>query len=723
MFHKSLRRLCLFGLIVGCLCLTLVSHVVAQPTGQETKSKEADLLGDFVHYVLVARPELAHSAAQALVESSISDADLYVLVDESGIGKRLDDALVRAARIAELEDVAGALQIRLNKGRIDLARDPDEIARHIQNLVGTPRGRLMAEEALRAAGEYAVPQLLDALASANSTEIKHRCTQVLLNIGRQAVAPLSIALPQVDPVTQERLCDILGQINYIHAVPALGTLMADAKTTPTVRAAARGAADRLGAVIDASPTEMWNSLAELYWGESESLIAWPTEATNNIWFYKPGSGLFAVPVPTGIFSEVMAMRCSENALRQSADSLGALSMWIAANFRRSDELGDGVDPTYGPDRRPPLFYAVASGPAASQLVLARANRDLNARLARHAIEALNGTAGGSSLWLGANQPSPLIASLQFPERRVQYDAALALGRALPMESFDGADRVVPILASAIRTGDERFAAVVAENEEDQRSLASNLRDMGFTVLPPRVTFEGVRGDVAAAPAVDLFVLMISPDRIGETIASIQSDERLSASPIATLAASQDVPQIRRQFEGNRRVSVIRLGLPQTQMQAALQALIGRTTGDLITAQEADAYAAESLHVLRDIAVRNSSAFDIKRAETALVEALSTYSGELRLTAAQTLAWVNGSRAQSALLTAALAETDEAVQIALLDYVAQSARRFGCYASAAQINSLVSLVKSATGPVGTAAAQAHGALNLPASNMVPLITSD
>lgn len=721
MFHKSLRRLCLLGLIVGCLAL--VSNVVAQSTGQEAKSKESDLLEDFIHYVLVARPELAHSAAQALIESKISDADLYVLVDDSGIGKRLDDALVRAGRIAELEEVAGALQIRLNKGRIDMARDSDEIARHIQNLVGTPRGRLLAEQALRSAGEYAVPQLLGVLTGANSTELKARCTQVLLNIGRQAVTPLSVALPHVDPVTQERLCNILGQISYIHAIPALGTLMGDSKTTPAVRAAARSAATSLGAVIDAEPTDMWNSLAELYWGESQSLIAWPTEATNNIWFYRPSSGLFAVPVPTSIFSEVMAMRCSESALRQSADSLDALSMWIAANFRRGDELGDGVDPTYGPDRRGPLFYAVASGPAACQMVLQRANRDLNARLARHAIEALNGTAGGSSLWLGNNRPSPLIASLQFPERRVQYDAALALGRALPMDSFDGADRVVPILASAIRTGDERFAAVLADNEEDQRSLASNLRDMGFTVLPPRATFEGARADISAAPAVDLFVLMISPDRVAETIASIQSDERISASPIAALVAAQDVPKVRNQFEGNRRVSVIRLGLQQAQMQTALQSLIGRTTGDLITTQEADAYASESLHVLRDIAVRNSAAFDIKRAETALVEALSTYSGELRLTAAQTLAWVNGSRAQSALLTAALGETDEAVQVALLDFVAQSARRFGSYASDAQIKSLINLVKSSTGPVGTAAAQAHGALNLPASNMVPLIVSD
>lgn len=710
----------MLGLIV--CCLALVSNVVAQPTGQGAKSRDAELLEDFVHYVLVARTELAHSAAQALVDSSIEDAALYTLVDEMGIQKRLDDALVRAARIAELEEVAGELHKRLNKGRIDMARDPNEIARHIQNLIGTPRGRLMAESALKAAGEYAVPQLLEVLLAPGATELKARCTEVIVQIGRQAVTPLCVALPHLDPVTQERVCEILGQINYYHAVPALRELIASGKT-PTVRAAARAAANRLGAFIDADTAEVWLSLAELYWGESESLIAWPTEATNNIWNYKSGTGLYAVPVPTRIFSEVMAMRCSENALRDSSDSLPGLSMWIASNFRRSDQLGNGTDPTYGPDRRPPLYYAVAAGPASAQMVLERANRDLNARLARHAIQALNGTAGDSSLWVSNNSPSPLISSLEFPERRVQYDAALALGRALPMESFDGSDRVVPILASAIRTGDERFAAVLAENQEDQRSLASNLRDMGFTVIPPRSTFEGLRGDIAAAPAVDLFVVMLPKDRLLATVTSIQSDERISASPIAMLVPSLDVPDVRGQFDSNRRVSVIRLGLDQSQMQAALQALIGRTTGDLITKQEADAYAAEALNVLRDIAVRNSAAFDIKRAETALVEALSTYSGGLRLTAAQTLAWVNGSRAQSALLTAALGETEEAVQVALLENVAQSARRFGSYASEAQVRSLVSLVKTATGPVATAAAQAHGALNLPASNMVPLIVSN
>lgn len=721
MYHSSLRRLCLLLLLV--CSLTSVATVVARQGASGAKPREVVLIEDFIHYVLVARPELAHSSAQALIESEITDADLYRLIDEAGVWTRLDDALVRAARIAELETVAGRLQMRINTGRIDMARDPEEISRHIQNLVGTPRGRRMAEEALRTAGEFAVPQLLDVLTGASTTELKVRATEVLVSIGRQAVTPLTVALPHVDPVAQERLCDILAQIRYFHAIPALRTLMNNPRAIQAARNAASRAHERLGALADGGPADVWLTLGDLYWQERSSLIAWPGEATSNIWFYRAGTGLYAIPVPTEIFSEVMVMRCAEEALRHDNNSLSALSLWIAGNFRRSDQLGEGVDPTYGPDRRPPLYYAVAAGPAACQMVLDRANRDLDGRLARHAIRALDGTAGGASLWLGSSQPSPLIDALGFPERRVRYDAALALGRALPMEVFAGSDQVVPILAGAIRTGDERFAAVIAENEENQRTLASSLREMGFTVLPPRSDFGAMRSDLASAPGVDLFLLQTTPARAREIVSTIQTDHRIAASPIALITPSENLASLRNEFEGNQRVGVIRLGLSPDQMTTAMNALIARTTGELITTQEADAYAAESLRVLRDIAVRNSPAFDIRFAEAALVEAISMYTGELRLTAAQTLAWVNTSRAQGALLSAALAEKEETVQVALLDFVSQSAKRFGSYASTAQITSLVNMVKTARGPVATAAAQAHGALNLPASNMVPMIVSE
>lgn len=735
------RRLCpqAFGLAALSSSLAITgSAALAQdvngggerPTIEELspdagKSQEERWIEDFIHSVLTARVDWAHANAQALVESGISDADLYRLIDELERYEPsdLDDALVRAARVAELEDIAGQLQRRINKGRVDVARDPDEIERHIRNLTGSARGRLMAEEALRAAGEYAVPQLLDVLVNSDRSELKARVESVLSVIGRQAVTPLSVALPHLDAVSQERVARILGDIGHFHALPALYTVMNSPNATPAVRQAAQSAYAELGGDPNVTGADLWLALAELYWGEARSLIAWPSEDANNVWAYESSIGLTALPVPTSIFSEVMVMRSTEDALRAAPDSLSGLSLWIAGNFRRSDQLADETDPTYGDDRRAPLFYAVAAGPDAAQLVLDRANRDLNARLARHAIRALSGTAGDASLWVDGSQPTPLVAALEFPERRVRYDAALALGKALPTETFFGSDRVVPVLASAIRTGDRRFAAVLAEGDEDQRTLAANLRDMGFTVLPPHGSYEEVRGDLAEAPGVDLFVILAGVSDLPGTVASIQADPRIAASPVLIISPSSQVSEWRSTFEGNARVGIVRLGLDNEQMTTAINNLLATTTGELMTGEEAANYAAESLRTLRDIAVKDTAAFDITRAESALVEALQTFTGDLRLTAAQTLSWLDTRGAQSALLDAALAEADEATRIAFLDAAANSAKRYGSYATDRQVAELINLVRTSAGPVATAAAQAHGALNLPPSNTVPLILSE
>lgn len=418
------------------------------------------------------------------------------------------------------------------------------------------------------------------------------------------------------------------------------------------------------------------------------------------------------------------MRSSRKALEADRRSDAALSLWIASNFRRSDQLGeDEMDPTYGSEMRAPIFYAVASGPEISQLILARANNDMNSRLARHAINALHRTAGGSSLWMSFDRPTPLVDSLSFPERRVRYDAALALGQALPLESFPGSDRVVPILASAIRTGAETFAAVIADNEENRRSLAANLRSMGFTVLPPRGRYEEARADLARTEGLDLFVLMTSPSQLLETVSRVRSDLRLSATPVLAVVSGPELNTVRDMFESDQRLQVIRAGVSEEQMANSILALIRETTGELMTEEEADQYAAESLQTLRDIAVRNTPAFHITDAEAALLDALDEFEGDLRLVAAETLSWIGTADSQQKLLDAALNETDELTQAALLDYVSDSAKRFGAYVEDRQVSRLLELVREGSGVAATAAAQAHGALNLPVSNVTPFIIGE
>ena len=108
-------------------------------------------------------------------------------------------------------------------------------------------------------------------------------------------------------------------------------------------------------------------------------------------------------------------------------------------------------------------------------------------------------------------------------------------------------------------------------------------------------------------------------------------------------------------------------------------------------------------------------------ENSLLEALAGRTGGVRLVVADVLSRINTPRSQHALFDAALAAT-EREQIELLDQTAASARRFGSKAEARHVNALLQLVKNSTGDTADAAARLHGALNLPTSNAVNLITN-
>jgi len=724
MIHCSRRNVLVASCVLTVIPMltTSTSLVVAQDMNQDQSqaSKPIDMLNDFIHFVLVARPDLADGSIQALLNSGISDADLYRLADEVD-QDRFNDALLRAMRMDALADSAGELSVHIRRGRQDVARDPDEIAKNIKFLTGSARARMMAREALQAAGEYAVPQLLHVITAPGPQTLKTESQLMLVRIGRQAVTPLSVALPMLDTASQERICRILGDLKYQHAIPALHQLASNPGTLPRVATAAMDAYERLGGDPDATDVSLWLNIAEKYWTEEPSLTAWKGEELANVWSYDIQSGLMSTPVSSKIFDEVMAMRACRSALADDSNSQEGLALWIASNFRRSDQLPSGMtDPTYASTMREPMFYAVLAGADTAQRVLARAIADQNTPLVRHAVAALNSTAGGSNLWITDGQPAPLIAALTYPERRVRYDAALALGRALPTSTFEGAERVVPILSSAIRTGDERFAAVIASSEEDQKTIAANLRSMGFTVLPPHFNYDQLSSDLIGGVGIDLFAVMLPTSDLSATVSAVHNDPRVSASPLMLFVPTKQLDTVREDFAGDTRVGIMRLGLNNAQMTAAVNALVKANTGALITKQEADRYASASLRVLRDMAVSNSTAFDVSQAAPALLQMLNQRTGDLRLTAAETLSWIGTAESQSALLSAALDDQDGITKMILLGLVSNSAKRFGRMVGDSQVSRLTDLVKTADGELATAAAQTHGALNLPASNAVDFI---
>ncbi|MBL8746555.1 MAG: HEAT repeat domain-containing protein [Phycisphaerae bacterium] len=713
------------------LALTCAAGTVAAATletNAQTPSRQTDsqLLEDFNHYVTIANIEMAKASAQALIDRGLPPATFVGIVEDSAtIQERFERAYRRAILMPDLESVAARLYGLYEEGRLARARDPKEIDRNIALLTGMARGRLLAQQRLAFAGEYAVPQMLLVLQGRKDQLLSTEVSAQLAMMGRQSVQPLCAALLGVDPATQEMIARVLGRIAYPSALPYLAELH-QTTTNPQVKAAAAKAIGQLGGSLgDSSVAGMYRDLAEQYYAEPKSLTSFPSEKYQLVWSYAPSTGLQPTAVRTEVFHEAMAMGLCERALRLDPTDQAAISLWLASNFsRETDQPAEYENPMYPASRRDAMYYAVAAGAEATQRVLARALADRDTPLARQAIEALSRSAGVSGL-VGMDGSVPLVDALTYPERRVRFEAALALGRAKPREPFAGADRVVPTLAGVIREGAKRYAVVLASDLERQQALRKLLEGQGFVVLPPGSSLEAVSPSIADASGIDLVLADVTSAGTIELIEQARNNSRLQATPILGLMSASGYTQYAGQFEGDRLTQILRQGVSDAQLTEGIRQLVERAAGPVIDDEESKLYAAAALDVLHDVAIvsggasAGASAFDINDAAVPLINALSEVKGDLRVQVADVLSYIGQERAQVALMDAVINSTG-GERLVLMTKMNNSAKRFGNLLEARQVKWLVDLAEKGASEDATVAASLIGALNLPNERLVPLI---
>ena len=703
------------GLVALGVVLTTLAPVWAQD------DDPAQQLENFVHYTHIAKPDLAAGYAQLLIESGITDAQLAELLDEGKTTReRFEAALGRAHRMPQLEHLAAELDRRVHSGRLDLARDSNRIEAAISMLTGTQRMKMLARQLLTGAGEYAVPSLLRVMTEGQNERARSAAGDMIIMIGRQAVTPLCEALAHLDADDRRYVCGLLGEIGYPHAAPYLMELAEDASAAAAIREAAGRAFRRVGGV-NGGLAVLYTKLAQQYFNESESLIAFPYEATNNVWSYDPFTGLQATPVATEIFSEVMAMRAASKALQFDAGHAPALSLFVAANLKRANELPPGAgDPIFGENRYSPAFYATVYGTRVCLDVLGIGIDRLDTPLVRDAIGALSQTTGGANLFGGLAGRQPLLEALQYPDRRVRYEAALTLGRALPRQRFPGDVTVVPLLASAVRTGDESYAVIIGGDEEERRVDASRLSDLGFTIVASGPRLPDVMTPITQSVGVDLVVMNVAGAEAAiQGVGDLRVFTKTAAVPVLLVATSGDIARLRREFRDDIRVKISRARVSEDAFAELIDEVMLRAAGGRMTEAQAEAYAIDSIMTLRDIAISGSRAYAIADAESTLIQAHDARRGGVRLAVADILALIDSDRAQRKLFDDALAATDDE-QIELLKRVADSVKRFGDRSEPRHIEQLLELITNSGGRTAEAAARVHGALDLPSATAIRLI---
>ncbi len=718
----SLSLMLIAGTGLSLPVSSLQAASINQQPDAEIQSERIELLRDFIHFVKIARFDVAADLGTRLIDTGISSEEFVDLVEDSREQSRFEEAIAAGLRVPVLEPIAAELESMFRDGKLDRARNPEEIARNIALLTEGLRARTLARERLIFAGEYAMPQLLDAYLQNKDLALKAQVQRLLVDLGRQAVAPLMTALPELDETSQEAIAEVLGLITYRTSLPALIDVYQSTDNN-AVRQATGRAISRLGGNPSSNVADMYALLADSYYSEPAELTSFPDEDYQLVWNFDPGLGLVMVPIQTPVFHEAMSMRLAERALTLAPQNDETLALWVASNYSRSFDTPENYEnPMYGSDRRDAEYFGIAVGPEIDQLVLRRAIDTRDTPLVRSSIQAIAQTAGPRSLWgQDIDGRYPLLESLNYQNRRVQFETALALGNAQPSESFNGSERVIPLLASAVKDASARYAIVLTgEDRESYDQYRSSLERAGFTVLPPAPSGLGeLEAAIAESPTIDLIVSAQGYDNTLLSIETARTENKTSVSPVLALMGPDELVPMQRQYGRDQTIAVRRQSISGSAFNNSVETLLEVASGGPISTDEADDYATRAIEVLRNLAISNNQVLNISDAASILIDVLEQVDGYTMLDIAEIISYMPQPKAQQAIMDRTLGSSDD-LQIEMLTILADSGKRHGNQLNNRQIRRLIELAQSDNQDLATTAAATMGALEVDNDTLLQLI---
>lgn len=710
--------------VIHVLCLVTLTLTSLQALAQQDATPQV-MWDDFNHYVLIARPDLADASGKTLLEQ-VDGETLLDIVEASDFPDYLK-ALDRAAQIEAVQATAEQMLEVLRQAAMQRSRDPERIARDIQLLAEGRRPASEATRRLQAAGQYAAPQLLEVLEDDKQSALHPFVTRAIIAIGPEMVYPLSAALPNLEPVTQGRVAQILAELGYPQAIAPLKQVHEKEDLDTVTRRAVETALARLleqqamASNMPAAQQFLVRGLGEYDQGtRGANPLGSDTQTdTGVLWVYT--TQLIPVNVPLVVYPDVLAMSSSQQALALDNTLDPALSLYLMSNFRRENNLPEAaVDPSYSNRMHAPKFYAMLSGPERLHDVLSTALRDGDANLALDALEALSQTSGTAALLKENAGRQPMLDALAYPDRRVRYEGAIALANARPQQLFPGSFRVVTVLSEAISAGGTPTAMIIASDAQRRNRLNTLLTDLGYDILQG-TSINAISGQLATKPGVDLIVVDDSVTSAQNAILDSQMDYRLASSPVLAIVPELEYPRIVEAANNDGRVFAAKQTEDTDALRAEIEKMLAAYGGSDITQEQSTAYAMRSLEQLLDIA-KGASIYQPDDAQSALIVALRDPRPQVVSKAAEVLALLESSTAQQALAEAALSQTGQ-LQIDILNALSDSATNYGNLLKPEQSEAMTKLVGESRDTLGEAAARAHGALSLPTSQAVILIESD
>ncbi|MFT3787072.1 MAG: hypothetical protein QM770_13045 [Tepidisphaeraceae bacterium] len=637
--------------------------------------------------------------------------------------EKLDEYMLRFGATKELTESVNGLQKVLNEGRYARRSNPDFIKQQIERLIVSPVGFENGLANLRNSGEFAVPTMLEYLRSPQQAKYHDAIRRALRSIGREALNPLVASTEMTDTQTLSQVITLLGEIGYPDVAPYL--LKLQQSNTIEVKEAATRALSQLGVDSSKPADQAYLDLAESFYADKSGIISDSRNPNAFIWYWNDGTGLNKKDVPQSVFSEIMAMRATEYALQLAGDqsegvSDNALALWLASNYRRQIQIPQGeVDNSRAQNQPAAHYYGVTAGPKYLGMALNRALKDKDAALSYEIIRSFQQIVGKNNLDVAGNGAS-LVSALSYPDRRVRFEAAMALAAARPTEAYAGSDLVVPLLGEAVAQTGKPTVLLVLPSQDRVNEISTALQGAGYDVVGARTAPEA---DNAARtkPAIDVIVIdsSLAGAEVDRVLSLAGSSVKLRGALRLILTQTTQSPY--EQLKASDPLVTTAVAGDAASIAGAVGK--AREHGGSLPVDPAVAtdYSLRAAALLRQLGM-TGGIYNLATVKDALLLGIDDARPEVVTAVGGALAQLDDADAQKAMIRKA-SDTSVApeVRISLYKSTAENAKQFGRKAEQAEIDALQKAVtEEADLNVRAAAAEARGALDLPAAQAKQIV---
>ena len=534
------RSVCTVCLVAACMAVfancafaQLRDSFEKTPLLKEPKTPE-EMFGVTLLMVDLARVDLAKQYLEQFLATNPDDEMLLKLRDKHGAADFLKLARVEALhpQSTELLDQLIAVVKRRTE-------DPEFVASLVQRLIQEPAKRDLTISEMRNLGISVVPEILRQMSSDEMRKYEEDFVDALKRMGKQVVPALIGAFDAPAEQVKVNVFEILGYFNATEAVPYLW-YPAFAESQPSgVRDAAKAClgrllkgsakrADQMSSVVAANEL---NRLANLYY-RKHGLLPQTEDGQVVLWTWDQERGTVVRQAYAPDVAELLvSARFSRQSLDLSPEQPDPQRQYLASVLglevaRRGWEQPRVANPGSA------MYLALTAGEPTVSRVLSEALEAGQAGTAVAALEVLSQIGNRDQLPMQSGLKSPIVASLNSPDPRVQFAAATTILKLMPKSNFRNANRVVGILARSTVDPAQSRVLVIDADQMRANQTAGFVNDGGFEGIVAATGREGF--ELAAASAgIDFVVIHVNCLRweLSQTLANFRADSRTAALPI------------------------------------------------------------------------------------------------------------------------------------------------------------------------------------------------